>query len=372
MTDPRIEKLADMLINYSCAVKRGEKILIEAIDVPNAFTTALLRAATAADAVPLVSLKSNEINRELLAGGSPEGWEAIADVERVRMEKVQCYIGARGSHNVSELADIPREKMNLYEQSVWRVHRDIRVKKTRWVVLRWPTPSMAQLAEMSTRAFEDYYFNVCTLNYAKMSEAMKPLKALMESANRVRLQGPGDTDLTFSIHGIPAVMCDGHLNIPDGEVFTAPVRDSVNGEIHFNTPSIYRGVTHHDVRLVFENGQIVEATSSATDALIDVLDADEGARYIGEFAIGVNPYCTKPMKDILFDEKIAGSIHLTPGQCYDEAPNGNNSDIHWDLVLRQGPEAGGGRMWFDDVLVREDGRFVLDELKPLNPDALRS
>ncbi len=372
MHDPRVQKLADVLIHYACAVKPGENILIEAIDVPHEFTNALIRAAADAGARPLAMLKSNAINRQLMRVGTPEQWELIAKVEKLQMENVQCYIGARGSFNVSELSDVPADRQKLYEKTVWKtVHHDIRVKKTRWVVLRWPTPSMAQMAEMSTEEFEDFYFNVCTLDYAKMSRAMAPLKALMERTDRVRLLGPGDTDLSFSIKGIPAIPCDGHLNIPDGEVFTAPVRDSVNGVIHFNCPSIYRGTTHTDIRLVFRNGKVVEAASSATDKLNEVLDSDEGARYVGEFAIGVNPYCTRPMKDILFDEKIAGSIHFTPGACYDEASNGNQSDIHWDMVLRQDPAVGGGEIWFDDRLVRKDGRFVVAELEPLNPENLK-
>jgi len=227
------------------------------------------------------------------------------------------------------------------------------------------------MAEMSTEAFEDFFFNVCTLDYAKMSRAMQPLKELMQRTDKVRLKGPRDTDLAFSIKGIAAIACDGKLNIPDGEVFTAPVRDSVNGVIRFNAPTIYRGTTHNDVRLVFQNGKIVEAASTASEKLNEVLDADEGGRYVGEFAIGVNPYCTRPMKDILFDEKIGGSIHFTPGNAYEEADNGNRSSIHWDMVLLQSPDAGGGEMWFDDRLVRKNGRFVLPELQPLNPENLK-
>jgi aminopeptidase len=372
MTDPRIEKLADVLINYSCAVKPGESILVEAIDIPHAFTKALVKYASAAGGRPLVMLKSNEINRALMLTGTKEGWDTIADVERLQMEKVQCYIGARGNANISELSDVPSDKQKLYEQSVWkRVHHEVRIKKTRWCVLRWPSPSMAQMAEMSTEAFEDFFFNVCTLDYAKMARAMGPLKDLMQRTDKVRLKGPRDTDLTFSIKGIPAIPCDGKVNIPDGEVFTAPVCDSVNGVIHFNAPTIYRGTTHNDIRLTFKNGKIVEATSTATEKLNEVLNADDGARYVGEFAIGFNPYCTKPMKDILFDEKIAGSIHFTPGACYDDASNGNKSDIHWDMVMIQTPEYGGGEIWFDDKLVRKDGRFVVKELEPLNPENLR-
>lgn len=372
MTDPRIEKLADLLVNYSCAVKAGETVLIEAIDVPHEFTNALVSKIAVAGGRPIVQLKSNQVMRALMLNGSKEQWETIADVERMQMERAQCYIGARGNANVSQLSDVPADKQKLYEQSVWKkVHHDVRIKKTRWVVLRWPSASMAQMAEMSTEAFEDFYFNVCTLDYGKMSRAMQPLVDLMQRTDRVRLNGPRDTDISFSIKGIAAIPCDGKVNIPDGEVFTAPVRDSINGVIHFNTPTIYRGTTHNDIRLVFSEGRIVEASSSDSAKLNEVLSADAGARYVGEFAIGFNPYCTKAMKDILFDEKIAGSIHLTPGSCYDEASNGNKSDIHWDMVLRQTHEAGGGEIWFDDRLIRKDGRFVVEELDGLNPERLR-
>jgi len=372
MTDPRIDKLADVLVNYSCAIQPGESILIEAIDVPHEFTTALVQTAAQAGGRPLVMLKSNQVNRALMMAGTNEQWNTITDVERLQMEKVQCYIGARGNPNISELSDVPADKQKIYEQTVWkRVHHEVRIKRTRWVVLRWPSPSMAQMAQMSTEAFEDFFFDVCTLDYRKMARAMEPLKNLMQRTDKVRLKGPRDTDLTFSIKGIPAIPCEGKRNIPDGEVFTAPVRDSVNGVIHFNAPTIYRGVTHDDIRLTFRNGKVVEATSTATDKLNEVLDADEGARYVGEFAIGFNPYCTKPMKDILFDEKIAGSIHFTPGACYDEASNGNKSDIHWDMVMIQTPEYGGGEIWFDGKLIRKDGRFVVPELEPLNPENLK-
>jgi aminopeptidase len=180
-----------------------------------------------------------------------------------------------------------------------------------------------------------------------------------------------ETDLEFSIDGIPAMPCDGKRNIPDGEVYTAPVRDSLNGTIRYNTPTVYQGVSHQNIFFRFENGKIVEAESNNTEHLNRVLDSDEGARYIGEFAIGFNPYIHEPMKDILFDEKIAGSLHLTPGNAYDVAFNGNRSQIHWDLVLIQRPEYGGGEIWFDDVLIRKDGLFVLPELEGLNPENLK-
>lgn len=371
MTDPRITKLAKVLVNYSCAIKPGEKLLLESIDVPHEFTAEVVRIVTEAGGVPLVTLKSNQINRALMQAGSEPGWNLQAEVEKHRMENVQCYIGARGNPNVSELSDVSSEKQRLYESTIWkRVHTEIRVKKTKWVVLRWPNPSMAQLANMSTEAFEDFYFDVCTMDYAKMSKAMQPLKKRMEATDKVRIKGPGETDLSFSIKGIAAIPCDGARNIPDGEVFTAPVRDSVNGIMQYNAPTLYRGTTHDNIRLEFKNGKIVQATSTSTARLNEVLDADEGARYVGEFAIGFHPHIKKPMKDILFDEKIMGSIHFTPGQCYEETENGNKSQIHWDMVLIQTPEYGGGELYFDGQLVRKDGLFVTDDLKGLNPDRL--
>jgi len=296
---------------------------------------------------------------------------AMADDDSALMKKMNAYIGLRGGDNSSEMSDVPQEQMNLYmKHYTHRVHGQIRVPDTKWVVLRYPSPSMAQLADMSTEGFEDFYFNVCNLDYSKMGKAMLALKSYMEKTDRVRLVGPG-TDLSFSIKDIPVVPCDGHLNIPDGEVFTAPVKNSVNGKITFNTPSLYQSFTFQNISFSFKDGKIIEATGNDSARINKILDTDEGARYVGEFAIGVNPYITKPMKDTLFDEKIAGSIHFTPGKAYDEAWNGNTSAIHWDLVLIQTPEYGGGEIYFDDRLVRKDGLFVVDELRCLNPENLK-
>jgi aminopeptidase len=370
MSDPRYRELAGLLTGYSCGLEAGEKVLIEAIDVPDGFTRELVRAAAERGAHPVVLLKSQPVTRELLLHATAEQMDLTAAGERTLMEQVQAYIGVRGSDNISELSDVPAERMSLYESRLWKpVHLDLRVPKTRWVVLRWPNPSMAQLARRSTEAFTDFYFRVCTMDYARMSEAMGPLVALMEGTDRVRLVAPG-TDLRFSIKGIPAIPCDGHRNIPDGEVFTAPVRERAEGTIRFNAPTVYQGIVHENVTLSFEGGRIVEASSSASEHLARVLDTDEGARYVGEFALGFNPHVTEPMLDILFDEKIAGSIHFTPGNAYTEADNGNRSQIHWDLVLMMDPAHGGGEVWFDDSLVRRDGRFLLPELEGLNPDNL--
>lgn len=370
MADPRFQQLAEVLVGYSCALESGDKVLIDAIDCPEAMVRSLIRAAGAAGASPLVSLKNYALLRDQILLGDEDMMRAMGDHERHRLEQVQAYIAIRGNPNISEWSDIPDEKMALYKRHVFQhAHLEVRVPKTRWVILRWPSASMAQQAEMSTEAFEDFYFKVCTLDYDRMSKAMEPLREMMDATDRVRLVAPG-TDLSFSIAGIPAVPCDGKMNIPDGEVYTAPVRDSIQGRIQFNTPTIYYGVTHQDVGLEFKDGKIVNAWSSDQRHLEATLDTDEGARYTGEFAIGFNPLINRPMKDILFDEKIAGSIHLTPGNAYEDAWNGNQSQIHWDLVLRMAPEAGGGEIYFDDRLIRRDGLFVVPELEALNPENL--
>lgn len=369
--DRRFKKLARTLIEYSVDLQPGEKVLIEVTEIPVAFTQALIQVVRAVGGQPVVLIKDLSIQRELMLTATEEQMRLIGESEKTYIEGVQAYVGVRGSANVSELSDVPSEQMRLYERNVWKpVHIDYRVPRTKWVVLRWPSASMAQLSQTSTAAFEDFFFRVCTMDYERMSKAMKPLQKMLEGCDKVRLRAPG-TDLEFSTRGIPAIACDGHRNIPDGEVYTAPVRESVNGTIRYNVPSIYQGVTHEDIRFEFRSGRIEKALSSNPEHLETLLNTDEGARYVGEFAIGFNPYITEPMKDILFDEKIAGSIHLTPGNAYQESFNGNRSQIHWDLVLKMDAASGGGEIYFDEQLIRKDGLFVVEELRELNPDCLK-
>jgi len=304
------------------------------------------------------------VNRALALEASDRQLNIMASHELARMKKMNAYIAMRGSHNVTELADVPAEKMQLIGKKM-RPVQDQRVKRTKWVVLRWPTPSMAQLAGMSTEAFEDFFFDVCTLDYRKLQPGMKALKALMEKTDRVQIKAPG-TDLNFSIKGISAIICGGDRNIPDGEVFTAPVKDSVEGQLTFNAPSIYQGTAFDGIQLRFKRGKIVEASSNETEKLNKILDSDVGARYIGEFSLGFNPRVFQPMRDILFDEKIAGSFHFTPGQAYEEADNGNRSQVHWDMVSIQRPDYGGGEIYFDGKLIRKNGEFLPKQLRSLN------
>ena len=368
--DPRIEKLSDLLVNYSCKVKDDEKVLISYEgETCKPLAIQLIKDVYKAGGKPYAEISDSEITRQIMMSCDEEQISFQNEISLAQMKGMQAYIGVRAGDNISEFADVPADKMNMYRKIV-RPTTDQRVNHSNWVVLRYPNASMAQLANTSIEAFEDFYFNVCTMDYGKMSKAMDPLVDLMNRTDKVHIKGPG-TDLTFSIKGVGAVKCDGHMNIPDGEVYTAPVRDSMKGIISYNTCSEEHGFIFEDIVFEVENGRIVKATSNDDNRINDLLDTDEGARYFGEFAIGVNPFILDPMNDTLFDEKIAGSFHLTPGMCYEDAPNGNKSAVHWDLVMIQRPEYGGGEIWFDDVLIRKDGIFLPDDLKGLNPENLK-
>ncbi|MBK1834704.1 aminopeptidase [Roseibacillus ishigakijimensis] len=366
MKDPRYTELARQLTSYSTQLKRGESILLDLYDVPEAFAVELIREVRRRGAAPLIRQHSAPITRELLRGASEGQYEIMAKHLLAEMEDMDAYIAVRGSHNIAEQSDVPPKKMELAMSHLRKVI-DHRVKKTKWCVLRWPHPAMAQQAGMSTEAFEDFYFRVCLLDYKALLPGMRALKRLMDKTEQVQLKGPG-TDLSFSIKGLEAIVCGGNFNIPDGEVFTAPVKDSVEGVIAYNAPSIYRGIPFDGVRFEFSKGKIVKATAAGgkTRELNKILDSDEGARFIGEFALGFNPEIKEPMRDILFDEKIAGSFHFTPGQAYEEADNGNRSQVHWDLVNIQRPDYGGGEVIFDGKVIRRDGQFLPKSLEKLN------
>ncbi|MBE6038776.1 MAG: aminopeptidase [Anaerofustis stercorihominis] len=367
--DSRITKLAYNLVNISLKIKEGEHVLINVIGNDTMdMAKALIKEVYKVGAYPHMEISDRSISRELLMGYTKEQLDTMCDYQLYRMKMMDAYIGVSSSDNMYELSDVPSEKMNMSNLILNPVLRE-RVDNTRWVILRWPNGSSAQSAKMSKEAFEDYFFDVCCLDYDKMSRAMQPLVELMNRTDKVHIVGEG-TDLTFSIKGLPAIECSGQCNIPDGEIFTAPVRDSVNGVISFNTQSMEDGFVFENICLKFKDGKIIEATANNTEKINEILDTDEGARYVGEFAIGVNPYVTKPILDTLFDEKIAGSFHFTPGAAYEEADNGNSSAVHWDLVCIQSEEYP-GKIYFDDVLIRENGIFVPEELKGLNPENLK-
>ena len=371
MQDQRINQLAKGLINYSCSLKKGEKVLIEAKGIDYMLVNALVKEAYKVGAYPFVELYDNRITRELLLGETEELAKLKAKYDGYRMAEMDAYIGIRGGENCNELSDIPEDNQRVESEFYSHpVHHEIRVKKTKRVVLRYPNQGMAQNAGLSTDAFEDFYFKVCNLDYSNMDRAMDALKARLDKADKVRIIAK-DTDISFSIKGIGSKKCSGERNIPDGEIYTAPVKNSVNGKITYNAPSVENGFKFEKVSLTFKDGKVIEATANDTEKLNAILDTDEGARYIGEFAFGVNPYINKPMGDILFDEKISGSIHFTPGACYDDCYNGNVSAVHWDLVQIQTKEYGGGEIYLDGELIRKDGLFIPADLHCLNPENLK-
>jgi len=371
MRDMRIDELAQNLIQYSVSLQPGEKVLIEAVGLEIPLVEALIKEAYRAKALPFVTVKEPRFTRQWLMQATEKQIKMAAEVELLRMKEMDAYIGIRAGNNANELADVPGVKTKLYsEHFIGPVHIQERVGNTKWVVLRYPNEAMAQSATMSTEAFEDFYFNVCNLDYAKMDKAMDSLVEWMRNTDQVRIIGPG-TNLSFSIKDMGVVKCAGRRNIPDGEVYTAPIKESVNGVLTYNTPSLYQGFVFENIQFTFEEGKITGVVCNDLDRMNDILDTDEGARYIGEFAIGVNPYILNPMKDTLFDEKIMGSFHFTPGNAYGEADNGNKSSVHWDLVCIQTEAYGGGEIYFDDVLVRKNGQFVPESLQCLNPDHLK-
>ena len=358
--------MARQLVRHSVSLQRGERILFDLFDVPEAVGLALIREARARGAEPFLQLNSNRLLRELWCGATEDQYRVLAKHRLGEMKDMDAYIAVRGSHNISEMGDVPAAKMELVSGHMRKVLNH-RVDRTKWCVLRWPHPAMAQQAAMSTEAFEDFYFRVCLLDYQALKPAMRALARLMDRTNEVHIKGPG-TDLRFSIAGLSAIPCGGEHNIPDGEVFTAPVKKSVEGVVTHNVPTIYHGVAFDGITLEFEKGKVVNAKAEGgkTKEFNKILDADPGARYIGEFALGLHPEIKEPMRDILFDEKIAGSFHFTPGQAYQEADNGNRSKVHWDMVSIQRPDHGGGEIWFDGKLVRKNGKFLPKSLAKLN------
>ncbi|MBI1755755.1 MAG: aminopeptidase [Fimbriimonas ginsengisoli] len=372
MLDPRITRLAELFADHSLGLSAKDSVLIHAFDIPEEAVTEFVRVCQNRGARVAIRLESQLVRRQLMHGMNEATAILHAEIERHEMDQMTAYIALRGSHNYAEQADVPSEIQSLWQRLyVQPVVFGVRVPKTRWAVTRWPTPAMAQQANLSTPAFEKFYFDVCLVDYAKMDVAAKPLAELMETTDEVRLVGPG-TDFRFSIKGIGAVACSGEANIPDGECYSCPVRDSGNGIVQYNTVSVYQGVEFKDIRLVVKDGRIVEASAGdQTTKLNEILDTDDGARHFGEWSLGFNPHVLSPMRDTLFDEKIAGSFHLTPGNAYEgRGGSGNRSAIHWDIVCIQRPEYGGGEVWFDGKLIRKDGLFVTDQLNGLNPASL--
>ncbi|MCQ4086420.1 aminopeptidase [Saccharibacillus sp. JS10] len=368
MTDPRLRQLARTVVHYSASVQPGEKVLIRALDIHNADVLApFIDEIHAAGGYAFLDYGDYAVNRRMMLSGTEEQFRLDAQMKLEQMKQMDAVVLILGENNISEYADVPAEKRDSYRKWYRPVNEEQTKKK--WILFNYPTKAYAQLAEMSTESYTQFLYDTCTMDYSRMSEAMNPLTELMTKTERVRIVAPG-TDLRFSIQNMPAIKCDGKVNLPDGEVYTAPVRDSVEGTIAFNTRASYLGQNFNNVSFTFEQGKIVDCRSDNNIKLNELLDTDAGARFIGEFAIGTHPTINRVMNDIGFDEKINGSLHIALGQAYENADNDNRSDIHWDLVLLLKKEFGGGEIYFDDVLISQDGKFVIDSLAGLNPENL--
>jgi len=369
MRDPRIERLAGVLTGYSTRVRRGDVVLISAIGPPCEPLLKAVHRSCLQRGARYVEIQFGfpELARDLYRFGSRAALEHFPAHRLAFLKTVDVSIGIAAEENSMALAQADQRKY-LAHQRVLRPLLDWRVNRTRWVVCRYPTHGMAQQAGTSLEELEDFLLEACTIDYAAMSRRQEPLRRLLGRARQVRIEAP-DTDLAFSVRGIPAVQADGRRNIPDGEVFTAPVRNSAEGTIAFNCPTIHGGQAFDDVRLTFAKGRVVEARAAdGPRRLGRILDTDRGSRHLGEFAFGLNPRITRPMRNILFDEKIFGSIHLALGNAYAACDNGNRSAIHWDLVKILGR---GSRVSLDGKPVLVDGRFVHPALRALNPPRRR-
>lgn len=371
--DTRLTQLAENLLKNSVNLKKGQHIYLECKGTDTLdLMRECIRIATKMGAHPFYYFNDTSFLKSFLQNATEEQIKQAGQLHLDIMKKMDAYIGIRGDDNIFDLSDVPAAKLKAYSlHYVGPVHLEQRCDHTNWCILRYPNNTMAALSKMSTSTFEDFYFKACLLDYKKMEKAMTPLVKLMEKTDKVYIKAP-ETDLHFSIKNIPVFKCCGQCNIPDGEVYTAPVKDSINGTVRFNTQTIEGGTLFNNIALTFKDGKIVKATSDVNNAQLQkVLDTDAGSRFMGEFAFGLNPEITSPILDILFDEKISGSFHMAIGDSCGDTNNGNKSSIHWDLVQIQTKAWGGGEIYFDGKLIRKDGLFVLPELKGLNPDALK-
>ena len=361
----RIEKLAKIIVNHSVKVKENDRVLVLYQGIESMpLVKAIVKEVINNKGVVICDYQNQDITNYVHDNITDSIIDAYKERKKYEVDNFDCFV--RICYNKSDYYDKDMNKemqRKLLEEL--KPYKEIMVNERRWLLLNYPSIVDSFKAHMTPDEFYNFSLDTMTVDYDKMYNDSKSLKELMEKTDKVRIVGP-NTDITFSIKGMPAIICAGESNIPDGECFTAPVKNSVNGKITYNVPSPYHGEVFEHVSLTFKDGKIIEASSNNNEKLKEIFETDEGARYVGEFSLGYNPVIKEPMGDILFDEKIAGSLHFTPGCCYDECPNGNKSNIHWDLVLIQREDYGGGEVYFDDVLIRKDGKFVIPELEKLN------
>lgn len=363
----RLDDLGKILLDFSVTIKKGEKLVIDTCVEAKPLVQRIIKLATERGAFVHLILNDDDYNQDMIINNTSQKKQHEKDVELLveQFDSMDAYIVIRSSKNSFNSAGVDTKTMSQYSITQ-RPSLTKRLTK-KWVLLSWPTHGLAQQAEMN---FDDYYefcLNSMICDYEQMNHDLQPLKDLMIKTDKVKIVAP-NTNLEFSIKNIDVEICGGKINIPDGEVYTAPVIDSVNGYITYNVPSSQRGKVWNDVKLTFKNGQIInaECSNQSNEELMDIFGSDEGASFIGEFSFGVNQNIKKPIGYTLYDEKIGGSFHFTPGNAYEHTDNTNRSALHWDLVCILNEEFGGGEIYFDDKLIQKDGKFVLDQLKALN------
>jgi len=354
--DKRWAQLGDLLVNYSMAVKPGEKVMIAFVEVETyPLVHAIYRSCLQAGALPQVQFLSEELNRLALVHGTPEqiGW--VPEIEAYGMEWADVYFGLRGAHNLDVFWDIPAEKLSLLRQAMGKIST-LRWQKTRWCLLRVPNAALAHQAGVDEETITDMFFNACFLDWPVVSQEWRRWADDLTKGDQIRIVGKG-TDLSFSTEGRKWDVAAGHSNMPDGEIATAPVESTIDGVIYFDFPGVLGGRLVHDIRLRWEQGKLVEATSSTNqDFLRSVLNTDAGASLIGEFAIGTNPEVNYFCKDILIDEKIGGTLHIALGRAYPKVGGTNQSAIHWDIIKDMRQE---GEIYLDGELVFRNGKVLL-------------
>ena len=362
----KLKELASLIVNYSIRVEKDERVLITTQSLETReFVSYLIEEIYKNGGVPCLKINDPILGARLAEKNNEGRIELLKKIQENEVELFDSFINIRYAINDYENKNVSGEMSKKLSQALLP-SSDVRVNQRKWVLLNYPSLLDSYKAKMTSTEFMEFALRFMTVNYKSMSELIKPLKKLMDKTDKVRIVSPG-TDITFSIKGMGSIPCVGEMNIPDGELYSAPVKNSVNGTITYNTPSPYQGRVYNHVSLEFKDGKIINATcDDDNEKLNEIFNTDEGARYVGEFSLGFNPEILYPMGDILYDEKILGSIHFTPGQAYKDCYNGNDSGIHWDMVLIQRKDYGGGEIYFDDVLIRKDGMFVLEELKPLN------
>lgn len=358
-------QLAKKVLEFSCELKKGQNVMLQLVGLNGiGLMRALVETAREMKAHPFIQINDTETQRLLVDKGDKQFWKNQAEVDQLPlMKQMDAFVGIRASENIYEQAEVSKEANKAYSDEFLKpVHFEERVNNTNWVVLRYPSPAFAMNAKMPTETFKKFYYKACLLDYRQLAEAMKPLQARLEETDMIQLKGEG-TDIEFSVKDQTWIPCFGKRNIPDGELFSSPILSSVNGHITY-APSVYQGKPFEYVKLEVRDGVVIDFDSSNNEQLEEILDTDAGARQFGEFSFGLNPVIEEPMYDILFDEKIYGSNHLTLGNDYEIAPNGNESNIHWDLVCI------GADVYLDGEKIREGRTFIADGLKRLNPAEL--